>query len=330
VTQAPVTAVPGREDVLRRPPSRRAITRALLLVAAGIGVATGLVLVDRMFDPAHTATGYFGALADRDAGAALDRLDPDAGPAGALMNSDVLRSSAYTPPSAVRVGAVRLSDHGNSASVKVTFTAGGSSATADLPLIRSGHSFLLFQRWRIQSGAFPVTVVAPAIDEVDVAGVRVAAGAPVAAFPGAYLAGVPDNPLLTAAPAPVVAVPDAPPLVLQPTIRSGAGTAVGKQVRSFLDTCTLSTSIDPPGCPLSDTTYNDVTDVRWKIISYPQSTLQITGNQVLLTTTGPGQAQWTGEQQDFGESVPAGNTVSFEVAGEVQVRDGKVQWQPAS
>jgi hypothetical protein len=327
------TAAPSRSEVLRSAPSRRAIRRVLIVLAAGVVLTAGLVVLDGLFSPQRVAAEFFAALADRDAEAALGRLDPEIVSGGALLNSAALTSAGYSPPQSAHVDSVDVGDHGDTTVARVSFRLGDAPAVADLHLVRSGHSYALFQRWRIQDGVYSVTVNTPALDQVEVAGIRVAAGTAVSAFPGTYEARLPGNPLLDAAAITVQAAPGAPPGQLQPTVKSSALAEVGKQVTNYLNTCAISTELVPPGCPFSDSSSVAVTNVKWTISRYPRSALQATGDGVRLVTKagGDGEARVTALVLNAdGTSFPDSATTTFTVEGDVTVENGAIRWRPSS
>jgi hypothetical protein len=334
MTSAPTaaaTAVPTRAQVLRSAPSRRAIRRVLIVLAAGVVLTVGLVVLDRLFSPQRVTARFFAALAARDAEAALGQLDPETAPAGALLNPVALTSAGYDPPRSAHVDSVDVGERGDTAVARVSFRLGDASAVADLQLVRSGHSYALFQHWRIQDGVSSVTVNTPVLDQVEVAGIRVAAGTAVSAFPGTYQARLPDNPLLDAATITVEAAPGAPPGQLEPTVKRSALTEVGKQVTSYLNTCAISTQLVPPGCPFSEPSSVTVTDVKWTISRYPRSTLQATGDGVRLVTTADGEARVTAQVLNSdGTSFSDSDTTTFTVEGDVTVDNGAIRWRPAS
>jgi hypothetical protein len=323
------TAMPALSQVLRSPPSRRAVRRAAAILAAAVVVAVGLIVLNGLFTPERAAEGFLAALANRDFDDARARLAVQPGTAGPLLESARLTDDGYTPPRRARVESVQVGDDGNSATARVAFEIGGSTGVTELQLVRSGRSLLLFPRWQVQGGQYTVSVTAPNATEVEVAGVRVAANVAVPAFPGSYQAQLPDNPLLEAAPVTAYALADAPPAELVPSVKATARDQVGRQITDYLTKCAGSTELEPPGCPFGTSSSDPVTGIRWRIQTYPETTVEATADGIVLSTASSGQADVTGmTQYSDGTSYPFSDTVSFDINGRVTLENGAVRWQP--
>ena len=320
-------AMPDPSQVLRPPPSRRAVRRAVAVIAGAAAIAAGLIVLnDRLFTPGQAAKRYFAALEARDFGAARGRLER-AATEEPLIDSAMLPQDGYTPPAGAHVDNVQLDDNGSGATARVSFTVGGESAISTVRLVLSGRRLLIFPRWRVQD-QYTISVAAPSGADVQIAGIQVSANEPVPAFPGAYQVGLADNPLLETDPVTAYALQGAPSATLAPRVKPQARAEVGKQINDLLSRCSRTADLAPSGCPFGATSDDPVTEVRWRILSKPTPTVEQSEDGVEVVTSQEGQVELTGlgENSD-GSQYPVAETFSYSVNGPVTVENGAVQWQ---
>jgi hypothetical protein len=318
-------------------PSRRRWW-VLLAAAAVVLLLVGVVYAVRstVSSPESAVSGYFGALADRDADAALRVLAPEVADHAEpeLLRDPVLRSADYLPPADVRTTDVTVDDR--EAVAAVEFTIDGRQHTATLRLRRSGGlADSVFHRWRIVDGLGSI-VLGQVTEQITVNGVPMAArdaqGSRVlTAFPGGYQVGVPEgDPLWEPRTVPATVAPLAGaevdvPLVVRPGIRD----EVDRQVRDILDRCAASTELVPPGCPFGYAVVAEAEDVRWRIDSYPAVAVgpgeELEQPVAVAYSSRDGQATITGSRRFVGEFEEA---VPIPISGTVSVRSGSVIFQP--
>ncbi|WP_285690302.1 hypothetical protein [Actinoplanes sp. NBRC 103695] len=323
------------------PPFPRRLTAFLVILGVLVLLVTTLKIVDlRYFRPGNTVVAFFEALADRDAVAAGALLSLPATDNGPLLKTPVLRSGGYTPPSGVRVRTAEVAD--DKATVEADFRLGDHQYQQVFQLIRDTSATAgVFYRWRIEQGIFPLDVGANGFDTISVAGVPTSMGnadygtVTLAAYPGTYLVGLPEQPLWEA--------PDveahvgggtedgvSPALVLlAPSVKSGVREAADKRIRAHLDACAKKTVLAPAGCPFSSYSYADVRGIRWKITEYPRYELVRAEGKLLLDTTGYGSAKVSGGTvSGFGGTYPFSDSVSFPVTGTIAASGGTITYLP--
>lgn len=349
----PPSAPPVPASLAEVFPEPRSYRRPVLVGVAVLGTIIAVLAVLRAiesfgFRPQSTVAAYFAALADRDAAAASRLLaaDPDAldldatGPV--LLDPAALRSGGYTPPTDVRIGEVQAEDAiDGEATVAVAFTLTGERHELVLRLQRDEQATaLLYHRWRVVGGTYPVTVRAPGVDSVVIAGVTVpfeegSDGVTVAALPGGYRVTLPEQPLL-AAPETTVYVGvdgvagESDYVDITPTITETAEREIRQQVQAYLRECATRTELQPVDCPLSTYTYGsaEVRDVRWKITSEPDIELELRMNgQVEVRTTNAGEATVTWQEVYSFGTYDEEDTVAIYVSGTVTVSGGTVHFQ---
>lgn len=336
----------GRVDttsvLVGHPPRPLPLVIVLAVFGALVVLVGSLKVVEHhLFSPERTVASFFDALDDRDATAAGELLLPGDGPYDdSVLRNDVLTSPGYTPPAAVRVE--RVESESDRATVRATFSLGGAAHQLTFDVRRDDHASAgLFRRWRIQGGVHPLTVTVPGSDSVVVAGAPVPvtglySTVTLAAYPGAYQVSLPDHPLFEAAPAVAYAgiaddETDPGAVMLEPTVSSGARATIDQRVRSYLDECAKSTTLAPEGCPFSAYAYYAVSDVRWKIVEYPEYTVSPDySGQVVVTTTNEGEAEVVGEETAglVGGTYPFTDSDTFVVSGTVVVAGDTVAFLP--
>jgi hypothetical protein len=317
-------------DYQPRPWRRKAVLAGLAVVLVMVGAV--LVIRSTVSSPASAVRGFFDALADRDADAALGALTPEP-PEGELFSDAVLRSEAYSPPREVDVAEVTVD--GREAAAEVTYTIDDREQSVLLRLRREeGLLDSVFHRWQVVDGVGQlrlgdvpeeITVNGQRIPAYDAEGPRI-----LPALPGGYQVGVPEgDPLweprsVPAQVAPQDATDVSVPLAARPEVRE----SVEQQVRDLLEVCAASTELIPPGCPFGYAR-TLAEDVAWRIAEYPR--LSLTAGReadravVLVGTSREGEAVITGTQRfvgEFEESVP------FPVSGVATVQGDSVLFQP--
>lgn len=350
-SEEPTVAAPTPVDttgVFLAPRShRRPVLVGVSVFGAVIVLLSVLYAVEWMFfGPQRTVSAYFDALAARDAVAAGRLLSNDGEggfPDSAILDPAALKSDGYTPPTDVRIRTVETGD--DTAVAEISFSLGGERQKLTLNLRRENEPAAgLFHRWRIVDGVYPISVRAPGLDAVVIAGVRVpyaedADGLTVAAFPGAYSVALPEQPLFTASEATLYAgvlqEGSARTVEIVPTIKSTARSEVDRQVRAYVDTCARSAVLEPDNCPFSAFSFSgEVRNVRWQINRYPTIALTVDrfdSRRVHVRTTNSGRAEvvW---QQVFsdGSTFDQNQDVVFSVSGVVMVSGDTLTFQTSA
>lgn len=325
-------AVVGPESVWvdRRPVSRRARVIAVVTVAVLLAVLVVPVIVDRIFfTPEAAVHGFFGALAHRDAAAALRAVDTGDEP---LLRSAVLRSHDYVPPTDLRID--RIGTGSDPELAVVSFRVGKRRLTASLGMTRERHK--TFNRWHIE-GLPEVDISAVGVTELSVNGVRMKTDAPATsgaprviqarALPGGYALGVPGNPVVQAVQQELY-VGDGGQATLQASVKPGAEAEVDAQVRAYIDHCAQSTDASPDGCPFSVFLLGTPTSLKWKITKYPRIAVELTPAGPSVRTGDEGSATATGVAKDFSTTEHFSESDTFSVDGPVDVSAGGVKWTP--
>ncbi|MEO3928836.1 zinc ribbon domain-containing protein [Micromonosporaceae bacterium B7E4] len=265
-----------------------------------------------------------------------------------LLTDAVLTADGYQPPGEVRIEKLETverearneaADGGDDLTVAtVAYTAGGERFTATLVLEPAGRTAGLFPRWRITDGALStLRISADGTEQVLVNGVPVGwsdaggdTGDRLSAFPGSYTVNLPDQPLLAATPVTAAVGGRGAEVTLATTVRESARGEVEQAVKAYVDRCAASTDLSPDGCPFSSYTFYTVTDVSWRIGTYPTIAVALSrdGEQVVVTNTRRGTAEATGTARGFLSPTQYRDSVSFAVTGTARVEDGKVVFQP--
>ena len=303
-------------------------------VYAGIGGTVVLLLAlislhsfvaATFFTPQRAVTGYFDALAARDARAALSYLEPIQVD-GVLLTDEVLKHEGYRPPENITVGDVPA--EGDRRLVPVGFELDGKSYRLQVFARRADTRTLgVFRGWMVEGGLLTLGIAAPAGARPAVNGVAVpdSTVGPLAAFPGQYRVGIADNPLLQARETVATVTGRGGEVRLSPTLKDSVRTEIEAQVRSYVDGCARSAELKPQGCPFAVTAPSLVSGVRWTIATYPTLALSINAQTgaVSVSTGREGRADATGTLSDgtaFSRSDP------FRVSGTAALADGKVKF----
>jgi hypothetical protein len=321
-------------DYRPRPGRRKAIL-------IGLGVALLLVAVVYVIrvtvsSPESAVQGYFDALADRDAEAALAATAPEVRDQVArdLITDAVLRSDAYSPPSEVEVTEVSVDGRGAVAAIE--YTIDRRELSASLRLRRDdGMLDAVFHRWLMVDGIGSL-LLADVPEQVAVNGEPIAAydaqGPRVLpALPGGYQVGIPEgDPLWEARSVAVQVEPQSAtevsvPLAAQPAVRE----EIDRQIAERLDECAASTELVPPGCPFGYAVVASAEEVQWRIAEYPQ--LELTAGRelgemvIVVSTAAEGEAVVSGTRRFVGEFE---QPVPFPVSGTATVAGDSVLFQP--
>jgi hypothetical protein len=309
-----------------------AIGAAVFMVLVVLVVV--LKIVEGMFfQPENTVRAFFQALSDRDAVVADSLVipDPKQNVTGVdLRGSTVLKSSGYTPPTAVDLGPVTAGKN-NQATMNVSYSLGGQQQQVMLTLKRDEQAKAgLFHGWRIVKG-----VIHEAYAQVDVADSVLVAGTPAKVessmlrgfgYPGGYQVTLPEDPLLQADP--IVAYAgvdtDAQPGVLQPVVKPTANDEVDRQVRRYLDKCSKGTEIELTSCPSPWSYYSRLDGLKIKVLSYP--TCEITFSQGQAVVRGAGQVR-VRQKSFLGIDE---RTYDYTVSGSVTTMNGSVTFHYAA
>ncbi|WP_229400141.1 M48 family metalloprotease [Micromonospora okii] len=338
--RAPVTA----EGLFRGPGTvaspRAVLVAGVLALACGLGGTLLGVTQWALFRPAEAVDGYFAALADRDAREAVELLSPAARPAAGDVDrlAALVRGKGYQPPGDVDVTSIERD--GDEAVARVTFTLAGQEVKADLPLRREESATLgLFHRWRITAGPAALGILAGqeglTINGVAVAAAPEGTGESVPLLPGLYTVGGQSN-ALAETPAQTVAVLPGQDSVgdvrLEPTLTSAARAAAEAEVRRYLDACAAQKVAAPAGCPFRYYNGDTVKKIAWKITTYPDIELELTGPATARVSTSyekQGALQATGTTTGyFGGTTPFTVNDTFTVGGVLTVADGRITFQP--
>ncbi|MEU8051902.1 M48 family metalloprotease [Micromonospora haikouensis] len=338
VVAAPVTA----EGLFGRPgavasPRAMLVAGALALACAFGGILLG-VTQWALFRPAQAVDGYFSALADHDARAALELLTPAARSAAGDVDrlAALVEAKGYQPPDDVEV--LSVDRDGDEATAKVEFSLAGQRVPAELSLRRQESATLgLFHEWRLAGG--PVTLGVPGGQVgLTVNGVPVETppeGYILALLPGVYTVGG-QSTVLAETPAQAVAVvpgmDSAGQVRLEPVLAPGAREAAEAEVRRHLDACAAQKVAAPAGCPFRYYNGSAVKKIAWKITEYPRIAVELTGPATARVSTpydAQGSVLATGTTDGYFGATPFSDDDSFGVDGVLSVVDGKITFLPS-
>jgi hypothetical protein len=252
-------------------------------VLALVGYLAAVAIGNAKYPPDQPVRALFAALADRDTATAADLATCTT----AACTGTAL-ATGYEPPTDLQLGEISYGDPTDNtqrpnksiAYVPVTCRLGGTPQTVTMRVQRTGTG--LARPFRIMSGATGrLAVTAGRLDQVQVAGARVPAGAQgLTVLPGRYTVQVPPADPLFAATPPAPAHVDVPasaderatPVTLQlpVQIRPEVVDQVDEQVRTFLAACAAQDTLTPAGCPFRvPGIVIGEADVRWRIDQAP-------------------------------------------------------------
>ncbi|RGC67085.1 heat shock protein HtpX [Micromonospora sp. MW-13] len=334
----PVTA----EGLFGRPGTIASPGTVLVAGVLALACALGGTLLGAaqwaFFRPATAVDGYFSALADHDARAALESLDPGARPSGGDLEllAALVEAKGYQPPKDVDVTSIER--EGDEAVATVAFTLAGQKTTANLHLEREESATLgLFHGWRI-TGSAPWVGLPAGQPALTINGVPVQTGQEgrsVPLLPGAYTVGGQSNALAETPAQIVLALPGeggVGDVRLEPTLTSTARSTAEQEVRKYLDACAAQQVAAPEGCPFRYYNGGTVKKIAWKITEYPQVELTLTGPATARVSTpyeAQGTVRATGTTEGYyGTSSPFTDDDTFDVTGVLSLVDGKLTFQP--
>lgn len=279
-------------------------TRGKLITAAVLAVvlAIGAYLwrgANVSYPPEQPVRDYFAALARRDTAAAAAL----AGLSSSLLAGEAL-THGYEPPADLAIGEISYGGaldqtrrpNKHVAYVEVTYTLAGKPYQSTIEVLRARDGPV--RPWSLGSGATGlIDVISEHVTKATVAGASVATlpskrlgsgtEKAIAVPPGVYHIGLPEHPLLTAKAATVAVPAELRPsstvqVPLELELAAGAGAAVDKATRLWLDQCASQHTIEPPTCGFRYDAYadglfmvGDPSDVRWTIHRYPTLTLAV-------------------------------------------------------
>lgn len=276
------------------------------------------------FTPQQAVTGYFDALAARDARAALSYLD-QVEAERVLLTDQVLKHEGYRPPENITVGEVPA--EGDRRTVPVGFELDGKPYSLQMIARRTETRTLgVFRGWVIEGGLLPL-VVSPEGLRLTVNGVAPETVGPLTVFPGQYSVGIVDNPLFQVKEAVATVTGREATVRLSPALKESARPEIERLVRSYLDGCARSDVLKPQGCPFAVSASTSVTRIKWTITSYPSLTpfVDPVADAVQVGSGRDGLAEITGVSADGSAFT---RSVSFRVTGTAALVSGKVSFTP--
>jgi hypothetical protein len=322
---------PGSPFVEPWRPTPRGTLITAIVIALVVLLSVVTVVVQRIwFTPDSVVNGYYAALADRDAAKALTY-----GGNGSAADGNLLGSDKYVPPTNLRISKIENGgdDHKSKDErvANVSFTIGDNKVSGEVTLHRESRlTWGLFRGWELSSDRPTIDVNTSAPVNVQVNGHAVPPtddGTPrhLDVFPGRFVVGLADNPLVAADPVTVYAGFGDSTVDLTPRIKADAKTAVDAQVKAYLNKCLVDANKPNTTCPFS--LDNEVTRPVWRIATYPTITLRIGDDgTVVAESSTEGKATLTGV--GYG-GYPVNDDTTFTVSGLVTVEQGAIKFQPA-
>jgi hypothetical protein len=312
-------------------PTQRAVIITAVAITLLILLSATTFAVQRVwYTPESALTGYFAAIADRDAEKALTYLT--AGDSSdTSIEAGILGSQSFVPPTGLKVQGIKdESDDGESRTATIGYSVGDSKYTAQVSLRRSEElSRGLFRSWRISvsrptlqitsSTPLPVRVNGVSLPGQDGEELR------TPLFPGRHVVDIADNPLLESDPVTIDIGFDDAELELVTRVKATAQQAVEQQVKDYLNGCAVAAPNPGQNCPFSPNS-SELTSVSWRIDKLPTIELsQSPSGEIAVRTQEDGQATLTAKNYDGG---PYTDSMSFSVQGSVALDQGKVVFQP--
>lgn len=305
----------------RPTPRGTLITAIVIAVVVVLSVVT--VVVQRIwFTPDSVVNGYYAALADRDAQKALSY-----GGTGGTVDGSLITSDKYTPPTNFSVD--EMKDSGKDGrTAKVSFVVAGKKMSGEINLHRKDKlSWGLFRGWELTGDRPAIEVSTPASVAVQVNGQTLNAeenGSRLEVFPGRYVVGLVDNPLVESDPVTVDAAFGDSTVEVTPRIKADAKAAVDTQVKAYLKNCLTAATKPDTTCPFS--VNPDVTRPVWRMDTYPTIALRIADDgSVVAESSTEGKATLTGV--GYG-GYPVNDPTTFRISGLVTVEQGAIKFQP--
>ncbi|RKN34568.1 M48 family metalloprotease [Micromonospora musae] len=309
------------------------VVAALVVGTAGLGVVQWA-----FFRPQSAVDGYFDALADRDADAALDLLDPGAVPtADRELLADLIRGDGYEPPTDVEITAIEREEE--TATATISFRLAGTEQQAELRLHRAESATAgLFHGWRLQDGLATVGLP-PGRDGLTVNGVPIPSPSedspPISLLPGVHTASAPGSALSEVPTEKIVLVPGqttGAAFALAPVLRPEVTATAQERVRAYLDECAKQTVAAPTGCPF-DHSGGTVQKISWEILEYPEVVVNLLGPDTARVSTpaeGQGRVRATGTETYFGGPSPFDDEDQVAVVGLLTASGDTLTFQPGN
>ncbi|MEU8241285.1 hypothetical protein AB0C07_23820 [Actinoplanes missouriensis] len=316
------------------PPSRRpliaGIAAALVVLLAGAAVIAGTRLLADT--PQSVVEDYFDALADGDAGRALQHVNriSELDTARYPLISDAALSDPAVRPTHVTVGESSKADipYGRDAQiVDVHYRAGETEVDHQILVVRPAEDedyqvlapFVALQLTGVQGRA--VTVNGVELTE--------AALAEPAAFPGSFTAEAAGNALYSGATATGVPAQIGQGIYATtldfgtPALAAGAQEQIESTVRATIDKCAATTVAQTAGCPFALNVWGQDASVQWRVTAYPKISVAPAqggwlggGAGATISDDGTGKVRWTAKYTDFsGTQQTESGEAAFRVTG---------------
>jgi hypothetical protein len=314
-----------------QPTQRAVIITAVAITLLVLLSATTFVVQRVWFTPESALSGYFGALADRDAEKALTYLT-DGDSSDTSTAAGIIGSQSYVPPTGLKVQGIKDdSDDGKSRTATIGYSIGDSKYTAQVSLNRSEElSWGLFRSWRISDSRPTLQITSSTPLPVRVNGVSLPGQdgqelrTPL--FPGSHVVDIAENPLLESDPVTVDVGFDDAEVELVTRMKATAQQTVEQQVKDYLNGCAVAAPNPEQNCPFS-TNSSELSSVAWRIDKLPTIELrQSSSGEITVSTRVVGQASVTAKSYD---GSPYTDSTPFSVEGAAVLDQGKVVFLPA-
>lgn len=323
---------------------RSSVDRVLAYWVMGVAVAIllalgSLALINRLvYGPEGQVRAYFAALREGDGAKALGILGVEAPDAGAAVLDGEGLKAAVDSLHDVDLTTLEITDGGQRATVRASYTLDGQEASTDFSLHKVGSHWGVFDSWNIDLEELPtVEVESPMVQAATLNNVKVAIADGDedfgAFFPGLYT--VTYESALFSASSDRVAVTSTegePTLTVALEPSDAAKASVQQQVRTYLDSCVTQNSLYPTGCPFEYDFAGRVSgNVTWTIKEYPEPAVSLEGNRWKLGQ-GTGVAEISFTQLDLytGKTEQVTDQVPFKLSGTLTTSDQTITFTPAT
>jgi hypothetical protein len=278
---APVGGAPVGPEARPLTPEERArykrigIAAGALVVVGVVGWVSVSVINSKYYGPEDQVAAYLDAVVDGDLDEVNDLAPTDADQADdSLLTSKIYRA-AESRITGYKVGDIR--EDGDTVTAEVRLEGLGKSVDAQLTMEKSGHTAVLFDKWRVADGglakavsvslpegAGDLTVNHVAVDRIE---------DDVWLLPGDYVFDAfAGNRWLESSGEPVTVsagedyqYAEVPGAVASDAFRE----EVQRQIDAYLATCIASTELQPANCPNSAYGGSDVRKVKWTLDQAP-------------------------------------------------------------
>ncbi|EMY33773.1 hypothetical protein D477_013220 [Arthrobacter crystallopoietes BAB-32] len=301
-TYAHPVGVPVVQDAAQQPQPLSAAAKKRLKVGAAVaggaavlvivGVVAYNVLANSVFAPERQVERYLDALRDGDAGTATQILDPNVASAERVLLSNEIFSASEDRISSYTIRDVSI--EGGTAMIEAELVQDTKSTPLTFVLEKAGTAAVLFNEWRMVSGAdWNMSIQLPeGQSSVTVNGVQVdipvpegngmfapeAAVLPV--FPGTYIVEPPQGSKYISygseQPVTVSASPaesGGAGAVFEAGLTEAVSTDAIAQATAHLEKCLAAKEFQPEGCPNSAFSWGDEEDYRsisWSLETEPE------------------------------------------------------------